>query len=130
MKTDYKEVEGLGMPWEEEYGYAQAVRKGGIVWLAGQVGHDESGTLAEGMESQVRQSYANIRKLLQGFDMSMDDIVEEVVYTTDIEGAFAARKLIGREYYADPASVASTLVEVRRLTLEHQLVEIKITATR
>jgi hypothetical protein len=26
-----KDVEGLGMPWEDEYGYAQAVKVGDVI---------------------------------------------------------------------------------------------------
>lgn len=42
-----KKIQSLGMPWEKEYGYAQAVMKGYTAWLAGQVGHDDKGMLAE-----------------------------------------------------------------------------------
>lgn len=126
--TDVKEVQHLGMPWEKEYGYAQGVKSGKLAFLAGQVGHDEDGKLLEGMEAQMNQSYFNIKKLLNGFDMNMDDVVEEVLYVLNIKDAFEVRKNIGRDWYADPMRIASTLVEVNKLTLANQLVEIKIIA--
>lgn len=68
MFTNQKEVQSLGMPWEKEYRYAQRVKVGDTVWLAGQLGHDDNGTPAEGMEAQVALGYVNIKKLLEGFE--------------------------------------------------------------
>ena len=126
MERTEKETQSLGMPWETEYGYAQAVSAGNTVWLSGQLGHDDKGVLAEGMEAQMRQTYANAKKLLSGYGMTMDDVVEEVVYVLDTQAAFLARKKLGREVYPDPMQVASTLIGVVGLAIPGQLVEIKI----
>ncbi|HVX26187.1 MAG TPA: RidA family protein [Parafilimonas sp.] len=123
-----KETQTLGMPWEKEYGYAQALKYGNKVWLAGQVGHDENGKLKEGMQAQMEQAYNNIQKLLKGFNMTMDNVMEEVVYVTDLDAAFKARKNMGSIVYSNPMLVPSTLIEVRRLSLPGQLIEIKIIA--
>lgn len=128
MKKPNREVQSLQMPWEEEYGYAQAVKKGNTVWISGQVGHDEKGTLAEGMDAQTFLTYTNIKKLLEGYGMSMEDVVEEVIYVTDMASGFAARKKYGRQFYADPRRIASTIVVVGGLALSDQLIEIKIVA--
>jgi len=128
MKKDNKDVRDLGMPWEKEYGYAQAVRHRDTAWVSGQLGHDESGTLLEGMENQMRQTYANIGSLLGGFDMKAENIMEEVLYVTDMATAFEARKKLGYEFYPDPMRVASTIVVVSGLALPGQLIEIKVVA--
>jgi enamine deaminase RidA (YjgF/YER057c/UK114 family) len=128
MKNQQKETQGFGMPWEDEYGYAQAVKKGKTVWIAGQLGHDEKGTLLEGMEAQMKQTYANIKQLLSRFNMTMDDVVEEVLYVTDMPSAFVARRDNKAVFYPDPKSVASTIVVVGGLALPGQLVEVKIVA--
>ncbi len=130
MKAREKEAKGLGMPWETEYGYAQAVRAGDTVWLSGQLGHDDKGVLADGMEAQMRQTYANIRTLLSAYGLTMDDVTEEVVYVLDVQAAFLARKKLGREVYPNPMQVASTLIGVVGLALPGQLVEIKIVARK
>ncbi|MEO8415630.1 MAG: Rid family hydrolase [Ginsengibacter sp.] len=130
MITEDKEVQSLGMPWEKEYGYAQAVMKGDTAWLAGQVGHNDKGLLAEGMEAQMIQAYANIKKLLTGFDMEMDDVVEEVLYVLDLAAAFEARKKHGNEFYPDPNRIPSTLIVVNGLSLPGQMIEIKIVAKK
>lgn len=130
METAKKEIQALGMPWEKEFGYAQAVKLGNSVWIAGQVGHDDKGVLAEGMEAQMNQAYNNIKKLLAGFNMTMDDVMEEVTYVLDINTAFEASKKLRKEFYPDPMQIASTLVAVNGLVLPGQLIEIKIIAKK
>ena len=130
METTTKEIQSLGMPWENEYGYAQAVKRGSTAWLAGQVGHDENGVLAVSMDDQVDLAYKNIKKLLAGFNMTMDDVIEEVLYVMDMNSAFQARKNIGSKIYSNPKSVASTVIVVNGLALPGQLIEIKIVAKR
>jgi enamine deaminase RidA (YjgF/YER057c/UK114 family) len=128
MYDGKKETQTLNMPWEAEYGYAQAVKKGETVWVSGQLGHDEKGILAAGIEAQMSQAYRNIKKLLEAYKMAMDDVVEEVLYVTDMAAAFEVRKKIGPQSYADPKRVASTIVEISRLAIPGQLVEIKVIA--
>lgn len=130
MLNKNKEFKTFNMSWENEYGYVQAVKNGDTVWISGQLGHNEQGILAEGMENQVKQTYANIGRLLQGFEMTPDDIVEEVIYATDMPSAFEQRKKEGALFYPDPKRIASTIVGVRDLALPGQLVEIKIVAKK
>lgn len=130
MNRGHKKSEGLGMPWEDDYGYAQAVKKGDMVWISGQLGHDEKGVLAEGMEAQMKQTYANINTLLSRFEMTMDDVVEEVLYAMDMQTAFDARRNNKAAFYSNPKSVASTIVVVNGLALPGQLIEIKVIASQ
>jgi 2-iminobutanoate/2-iminopropanoate deaminase len=39
--TINKEAKSLDMPWEKEYGYAQAVKVKDIIYLSGQMSHDD-----------------------------------------------------------------------------------------
>lgn len=123
-----KEFRNHNMPWEDVYGYTQAVRNGYTIWISGQLGHDESGQLLEGMEAQMRQSYKNIAAILTAFDAQIDDIVEEVIYVTDMASGFDARKILGKQFYPDAKRIASTIVGVTELALKGQTVEIKIVA--
>ncbi|HXW12407.1 MAG TPA: hypothetical protein VD694_06580 [Nitrososphaeraceae archaeon] len=43
--TISKETKSFGMPWEKEYGYAQAVKVGDIIYVSGQVSHDDKGNI-------------------------------------------------------------------------------------
>ena len=98
-----KEVANLGMAWEEQYGYAQAVKVGDTIYVSGQLSHDDQGNMVApapldpagkiadhgNMGAQMAQSYANIKKVLAEFGATMDNIVEEVLYVTDMDAAFA-----------------------------------------
>lgn len=130
MEIGKKETQSQGMTWEKEYGYAQAVKAGETVWLSGKLGHDDTGVMAEGMEAQMRQTYANIEKLLLSYGMTIRDVVEEVVYVMDIQAAFVARKKLGKEVYSDHMEVTSTLIGVAGIAKPGQLVEIKIVAIK
>ena len=68
-----KDLKGSGMPWEEQYGYAQAVKVDDTIYVSGQLSHDDrvnmvgaaplddSGRIRDypNMEAQMRQTYAN-----------------------------------------------------------------------
>jgi enamine deaminase RidA (YjgF/YER057c/UK114 family) len=81
------------------------------------------------MEGQMRQTYANAKKILAEFGATLDDVVEEVLYVTDMDKAFAAAGPVRKEAYgsARPA-VASTILVTSRLALAAQLIEIKFVA--
>src|ERR671917_1826918 len=87
-----KETRTLGMPWEKEYGYAQAVKVGDTIYLSGQVSHDDKGNIVglRDMEAQMRQGYTNIQKVLAQYGATMDNVVDEVLFVTDMDTAFAA----------------------------------------
>ena len=40
-----KEVFHLGVPWEDQYGYAQAVKVGDTIYVSGQLSHDDQGKI-------------------------------------------------------------------------------------
>lgn len=130
QKGNSIQTQTLNMPWEEEYGYAQAVKKGNTVWVAGQLGHDQNGNLAVGMEEQLKLTYQNASKLLNGFGMTLDNVVEEVLYVLDMKTAFEARKKYGRLVYSNRKQVASSIVVVGGLALPNQLIEIKFVAVK
>ena len=71
--TINKQTKNFGMPWEKEYGYAQAVKVGDTIYVSGQVSHDETGKIVGpgDMEAQMRQAYTNIKKLLAQYGRNM-----------------------------------------------------------
>lgn len=126
-----KQTETLNMPWEKEYGYYQAVKVGDTIYLSGQVSHDETGNIigVGDMERQMRQAYKNVRILLTRFEATMDDVVDEVLFVTDMEAAFAARRTLGQQFFSSvPPALASTIVQIERLAFPELMVEIKCVA--
>ena len=125
-----KETKSLGMPWEKEYGYAQAVKVGETIYLSGQVSHDEEGNIVglRDMETQMRQAYANIQKVLSQYGATIDNIVDEVLFVTDMDSAFAAAVKCRREVFSTTPVVASTIVQIQSLAFPELMIEIKCVA--
>ncbi|NIO07564.1 MAG: RidA family protein [Deltaproteobacteria bacterium] len=125
-----KEVKSLGMPWEKEYGYSQAVKIGDTIYLSGQVSHDDKGNvLGEGdMEVQMRAAYANVKKVLAQYGASMENVVDEILFVTDMDAAFPARVKMKDEVFAGSPVVASTIVQIQRLAFPQLLIEIRCIA--
>ena len=119
---------------ERRYGYAQAVRVGDTIYVSGQIARGEDGALigAGEMAAQLRAVYANVARALAPFDAGLSNVVEEVVYVTDITAASKAAGEIRHEAYdvpaGEPIEVASTLVQVVALAHPELLVEIRCTA--
>ncbi|HEV2729454.1 MAG TPA: RidA family protein [Terriglobales bacterium] len=138
-----KDVKGFGMPWEDTYGYAQAVKVDDTIYVSGQLSHDEQGNMVgaaplddsgrirdhSNMETQMRQTYVNAKKILSQFGATLDNVVEEVLYVTDMNTAHAVAGPVRQEMYGSKKpAVASTILETPRLALPTQLIEIKFIA--
>ena len=139
----HKDVKGFGMPWENQYGYAQAVKVGDTIFVSGQLSHDEQGNVVgaaplddsgnirdhSNMETQMRQTYANAKKILGEFGATLDNVVEEVVYVTDMDQAMRVAGPVRKEAYgSEKPEVASTILVTPRLAFPTQLIEIKFIA--
>jgi 2-iminobutanoate/2-iminopropanoate deaminase len=122
-----KEAKSLGMPWEKEYGYSQAVKVENTIYVSGQVGHDDKGNIqGQGnMEIQMRQAYANIKKVLAQYGATIDNVVDEVLFVTDMDAAFSARIKCKQEVFSGNPVLASTIVQIQRLAFPELLVEIR-----
>ena len=138
-----KDVKGFGMPWEDQYGYVQAVKIDDTIYVSGQLSHDEQGNLVgaaplnddgkirdhSNMETQMRQTYANAKKILSEFGATLDNVVEEVVYVTDMDKAMDVAGPVRKEAYgSEKPQVASTIFVTPRLAFPAQLIEIKFIA--
>jgi enamine deaminase RidA (YjgF/YER057c/UK114 family) len=125
-----KETKRLGMPWEKEYGYSQAVKVRNTIYLAGQVSHDDKGNIVGpgDMEAQMRQAYANIEKVLAQYGAMIDNVVDETLFVTDMDAAYAARVKCRQEVFSGNPEVASTIVQIQRLAFPELMIEIKCVA--
>jgi 2-iminobutanoate/2-iminopropanoate deaminase len=123
-----KEAKSFGMPWEKEYGYSQAVKVDNTIYLSGQVSHDDKGNIVGrgDMETQMRQAYENIKKVLAQYGATMDNVVDEVLFVTDMDVAFAARVKCKQEVFSgDNPVLTSTIVQIQRLAFPELMVEIR-----
>ena len=138
-----KDAKNHEVPWENDYGYAQAVKVGSMIYVSGQFSHDEEGNFVgpapigdggnildhSNMEIQMRQTYKNAEKILGHYGGDLDNVVEEVLYVTNVDAAIAVAGRVRKEVYrSQKPEVSSTLLETSRLALVHQLIEIKFIA--
>ncbi len=125
-----KEEKSFNMPGEEEYAYTQAVKVGDTIYLSGQVSHDDKGNIlgVEDMAVQMRQAYANVQEILTQYGATMENVVDEVLFVTDMEAAMAAVVTIRKDVYSGHPVLASTMVQVQRLAFPEFMIEIKCTA--
>jgi len=77
----------------------------------------------------MRQTYANAKKILSEFGATLDNVVEEVLYVTDMDKAMGVAGPVRKEAYgSEKPEVASTIVVTPRLAFPTQLIEIKFIA--
>ena len=112
-----------------KYSLAAEVPAGArVVFVAGQVGLDGSGKLADGIEAQCDQVWKNIGEVLKAADMTFKDIVKINSFLTDSRFIMANRaardKIIGEPY------PSSTLLIVQGLADPAMLVEIEVIAAK
>jgi 2-iminobutanoate/2-iminopropanoate deaminase len=128
--TINKETKNFGMPWEKEYGYVQAVKVGDTIYVSGQVSHDDTGNIVGrgDMETQMRQAYSNIRKLLTQYGATIENIVDEILFVTNMDEAFAAAVKCRQEIFSGTPVIASTIVQIQRLAFPELMIEIRCVA--
>src|SRR6478735_7361114 len=75
-----KQIADPGLAWNQSFGFSQAVRAGGLIFLAGQTPVDENAQLVgEGdIRAQTRQVFENMKTVLANAGSSLDDLVEVV----------------------------------------------------
>lgn len=129
--TISKETRTLDVSWGCVFGSAQAVKVGDTIYLAGQVSRtdpeDNFERVGE-MESQMRQVYAHIAKLLEEYGAGLKNLVDEVLFVKDIEAACAARAKCLDDIFGEFPVLASNIVQIERLVFPQLLIEIKCVA--
>lgn len=113
---------------EKAFGYAQAVRTGDTLHIAGTLSLDDdfAPIHAGDMAGQIAAAYAAISRTLAAFGATLSNVARETIYVTDMD-AFIAANGVRMEAYAG-WHPATTAVEVRRLAFPDCMVEIEVTA--
>jgi enamine deaminase RidA (YjgF/YER057c/UK114 family) len=116
--------------WQERFGYAQAWRVDGatgLVFVSGQGPISADGELvgAGDFEAQARQTFLNLRTVLDPAGATFDQLVKVTAYLTDV----AHVRTYGRvrdEFVTEPP--AGTVVEVGALAVPGMMLEVEATA--
>lgn len=104
--------------WEQDVGYTQAVRVGDTLYLSGMVSEGE--TLA----AQLEGIYKDVQKTLSDYGVSTDQIIKEVIFTTDMD-ALAQAVPLRKQYYKEGIYPSATWVQVDRLLAAGAVIEIE-----
>jgi len=118
--------------WPRPGGYAHGIAaEGRQVFIAGQVGWDDSGRLAgDGLAAQVRQALANVVRVLAEAGGRPEQIVRLNWYITSRDEYLAVLPAIGAAYRETIGRhfPAMTVVQVAALVASGTKVEIEATA--
>ena len=111
--------------------FSQGVQVGNILTLAGQLGDDAEGKVPESIREQMENCYKNIQDVLNEFGASLENIIDETWFVTDVnecmknvDEIFAAREKI----YGRKPEVSQTLVGTTALVSPDYKIEIKCIA--
>ncbi|MEM8919151.1 MAG: RidA family protein [Pseudomonadota bacterium] len=110
------------------YAISPGWRVGDLLFLSGQAAIDESGAIVgvDNFDQQVKQTFANIDRVLAAGGSSRERIVKVTIYLTDMAN-FPKIVQARQTYFTEPWP-ADTIVEVRALALPELMVEIDVIA--
>jgi len=96
--------------------YSQAIRAGGMIFLAGQIPIDPaSGALVDGgVEAQTERVMMNLSAILQAAGASLADVVKTTVYLADMKDFESMNRVYGRFFESEDPPARATL-QVSRL---------------
>lgn len=98
-------------------GYANAVQIGNTVYISGIVARGAS------MEEQVTNIFAQLKQILPAFNATINDVVKETSFTTDMEALKTANPARLKAYAGH--TPAATWVQIQRLFMPQALIEIE-----
>ena len=111
--------------------FSQGVQVGNVLTMAGQIAVDDNGNTPDDLKSQMIMCYENILKILDHFGGTLENVVDETWFVTDIDECmenvseiFAEREKI----YGCKPEVSQTLIGVNALVQPNLKIEIKCIA--
>ena len=108
-------------------GFAPATKAGNLVFVSGQTGTGERGTVEGGMREQTQQTFKNLETVLQAAGATMDDVTKItcfLLHENDYK-VYAEERL--KAFVADAQPASSTVI-VKALARPEFLVEIEAIA--
>ena len=90
--------------------FSEAVRIGGFIFLAGQIGDDPATgkPAAGGIKPEARQALQHIQRVLENNGASLADVVKCTVFLADI-GEWASFNEVYKEFFKSPYPARSAL---------------------
>jgi len=112
---------------EKKLGFPRFVESRGMLYMSGMLSADEDFRLvgAGDMAAQIDRIYVRLEEALASQGATLQHVVSEILFTTDLE-ALSAAAGVRREHYArhDASIPASTAVQVAALALPGAMLEV------
>lgn len=115
------------LPTPQGFSHASIAPPGPIVHLAGQIGTDADGNLADGLAAQTEQALLNLVVALEAAGATRDDLAKTTMYVVGWSEAKQSELFEGIIAAAGTAplpQVPVTLIGVQSLFLDAALIEI------
>lgn len=112
--------------------FSHAVEADGWVFITGQMPTDPAepdAPLPEGIDAQTRRVMDNLKLVLSGVGLALENVIMARIYLTDFPRDYAPMNAVYSSYFPPGRLPARTCVGVSGLAL-HALVEIDLIARR
>lgn len=96
--------------------YSPAIRADGLLFVSGQVGSREDGSVEPDLDAQVRRAFENLNAVLAAAGCTFDDVIDVTVFIVDAERNFERIWKIVPEYWGDAPHPTLTGVGVTWLS--------------
>ncbi len=119
--------------WQDQFGFSQAIETTGdsrVLRCSGQTSVNADGEPQHqaDMAAQIALAMDNLETVLKAAGMTVANVVELTIYTTDIDGSLQHFEGLGQRLAGAGVQPAMTLLGVTRLFLPELMIEIQATA--
>ena len=111
--------------------FSQGVQVGNVLTLAGQLGDNEDGSVPADVKDQMINCYNNIKNVLSEFGATLDNVIDETWFVTDVNECMENVSDIFDErenIYGCKPEVSQTLIGISALVQPQYKLEIKVIA--
>ena len=123
------QVQHFNKPLEDRLGFSAIVHANGLLHLAGIISIDEKAQVVGpgDMAAQMARIYDIMEETLAKNGATLEHVVSEVIYTTDMARLMEATPIRAKRYeaYANPATTA---VQISALAFPDAMLEIQVMA--
>jgi enamine deaminase RidA (YjgF/YER057c/UK114 family) len=126
MPREIIQPEGI---WDTRFRFAQVIKTGNTVYIAGQAASDENGNVVGkgDIKAQAEKTFSNIEKCLAAAGATMEHVVKINLYSMNLDEDLEPVSEVRMKYFKG-VPIASTWVEVTRLVNPDWLLEIEAIA--
>jgi 2-iminobutanoate/2-iminopropanoate deaminase len=93
--------------------YSPGIVAGGFCFVAGQIGLDDDGKLADGIEEQTRRALESVKRILAQADLALADVVRTTCWLADMDDFQEMNGVYAGYFPNDPP--ARVTIQVARL---------------